>query len=100
MYQYQYIWYLAVSKAVAVHMEKRRKEKFANIGSVVGYSSIPFAGVYCLSKAAVHSISDTLRLKLKLFDIQVVVVAPGQITSNIDNAGVEHVRVLEGKKCL
>jgi short-subunit dehydrogenase len=91
---------LAVSKAVAIHMAKRGQGKIVNIGSVVGYSSTPWAGIYSLSKAAVHSMSDTLRLELKPFGIQVIVVAPGAITSNIGNAGAEHVNVPQGIKCL
>jgi short-subunit dehydrogenase len=37
-----------------------------------------FKGIYALSKAAVHSMSDTLRMELKPFGIQVTVVAPGK----------------------
>ncbi|CAO3641905.1 unnamed protein product [Mucor hiemalis] len=86
---------LAVSREVALHMAKRGRGKIVNIGSVVGYSSTPWAGIYALSKAAVHSMSDTLRLELKPFGIQVVVVAPGAITSNFGNAGAKLVQVPE-----
>ncbi|KAI9360575.1 hypothetical protein BD770DRAFT_384404 [Pilaira anomala] len=86
---------LKVSRAVATHMAKRGKGKIVNIGSVVGYTSTPWAGIYALSKAAVHSMSDTLRLELKPFGIQVVVVAPGAITSNFGNAGAKLVSVPE-----
>lgn len=69
---------LAVTRVVAKHMAKRNKGKIVNIGSVVGYVSTPWAGIYCLSKAAVHSMSDTLRMELKPFNITVSVVAPGK----------------------
>lgn len=36
-----------------------------------------YLGIYALSKAAVHSMSDALRLELKPFGVQVIVVAPG-----------------------
>ncbi|CEI99917.1 Putative NAD-binding protein (Fragment) [Rhizopus microsporus] len=68
-------------RAVAVHMAKRKRGKIVNIGSVVGYTSTPWAGIYALSKAAVHSMSDTLRMELKPFGIQVTVVAPDNTSS-------------------
>ncbi|RCH97097.1 hypothetical protein CU097_012945 [Rhizopus azygosporus] len=87
---------LAMCRAVAVHMAKRKKGKIVNIGSVVGYTSTPWAGIYALSKAAVHSMSDTLRMELKPFGIQVTVVAPGAIRSNIGAAGEAGNLVPEG----
>lgn len=35
---------LKVTRAVAKHMAKRGKGKIVNIGSVVGYTSTPWAG--------------------------------------------------------
>jgi NAD(P)-dependent dehydrogenase (short-subunit alcohol dehydrogenase family) len=77
---------------------------------------LSFKGIYALSKAAVHSMSDTLRLELKPFNIQVTVIAPGNkknhlsiihlfshthkiggITSNFGKAGESQVSVPEGK---
>ncbi|KAI8647254.1 hypothetical protein BD408DRAFT_408859 [Parasitella parasitica] len=86
---------LAMSKAVALHMAKRGSGKIVNVGSVVGYAATPWAGIYSLSKAALHSMSDTLRLELKPFGIQVVVVAPGSIKSNFGSAGAKTVDIPE-----
>lgn len=36
---------LRVSRAVAIHMANRGKGKIVNIGSVVGYTSTPWAGM-------------------------------------------------------
>jgi 1-acylglycerone phosphate reductase len=36
---------LSVCRAVAVHMAKRGEGKIVNIGSVVGYTSTPWAGM-------------------------------------------------------
>lgn len=87
---------LAMCKAVAVHMAKNKYGKIVNIGSVVGYATTPWAGIYALSKAAVHSMSDTLRLELKPFGIQVTVVAPGAIKSNFGTNAVRDNVVPEG----
>ncbi|MFA5677267.1 MAG: SDR family oxidoreductase [Pseudomonas sp.] len=56
-----------------------------NIGSVSGVTTTPFSGVYCASKAALHSLSDALRLELAPFGISVLTVQPGAIASEFGN---------------
>ena len=53
-----------------------------NIGSVSGLLVTPFAGAYCASKAAVHALSDALRLELAPFGIELMEVQPGAIASS------------------
>jgi len=53
----------------------------ANIGSVSGILTTPFSGAYCASKAAVHSVSDALRMELRPFAINVACLRPGTIAS-------------------
>ena len=53
-----------------------------NIGSVSGVLVTPFAGTYCASKAAVHALSDALRMELNPFGIRVMEVQPGAIASS------------------
>ncbi|EGG17332.1 hypothetical protein DFA_08327 [Cavenderia fasciculata] len=73
------------TNAVAKHMIAQKSGVILCVGSIVGLTSTPFAGMYCASKAAVHSWSDSLRLELIPFNIKVVVVMPGSITSEISN---------------
>ena len=56
-----------------------------NMGSVSGVTTTPFSGVYCASKAALHSLSDALRLELAPFGISVLTVQPGAIASEFGN---------------
>ncbi|WP_430462849.1 SDR family oxidoreductase [Thalassolituus sp. LLYu03] len=66
-----------------------------NIGSVSGILTTPFSGAYCATKAALHSLSDALRMELAPFHIQVVTVQPGAIQSKFgDNSLANLARIL------
>jgi NAD(P)-dependent dehydrogenase (short-subunit alcohol dehydrogenase family) len=59
----------------------------ANIGSISGIATTPFAGAYCASKAALHALSDAMRMELEPLGVRVVTVQPGGIKSKFgDNA--------------
>ena len=67
---------------------RQSKGLVVNIGSVSGILVTPFAGAYCASKAAVHALSDALRMELAPFGIRVMEVQPGAIASSFArNAG-------------
>jgi NAD(P)-dependent dehydrogenase (short-subunit alcohol dehydrogenase family) len=69
---------------------RRAKGLVVNIGSVSGVLVTPFAGAYCASKAAVHALSDALRMELAPFGVRVMEVQPGAIASSFArNAGHE-----------
>ncbi|MGY5796515.1 SDR family oxidoreductase [Rheinheimera faecalis] len=57
----------------------KSKGLIVNIGSVSGVLTTPFAGVYCASKAALHSLSDALRMELAPLGVRVLTVQPGAI---------------------
>ncbi len=60
---------------------RHRRGLVVNIGSVSGVLVTPFAGAYCASKAAVHALTDALRMELAPFGIRVMEVQPGAIAS-------------------
>ena len=74
---------LGLTQAVFPHMAQRRTGRIVNIGSVVGLLGTPFSGAYCASKAAVHMLSEVLRMEVSPFGIDVVVVQPGGVRSSI-----------------
>ena len=81
------IGHIALIKACAPHMIKRRSGLIVNIASISGVCATPFAGAYCGSKAAVNLLSDSLRMELAPFGISVITVQPGSIRSSLgDNA--------------
>ncbi len=73
----------ALTRAVAPYMIKRRAGKIVNMSSVSGVLPTPFAGAYCSTKAALTALSDSLRMELAPFGIEVVTVQPGGIKSNL-----------------
>ncbi|XP_038902164.1 short-chain dehydrogenase PC-15-like [Benincasa hispida] len=88
---------LRMVQQVVPHMASRCSGVIVNVGSIVGNVPTPWAGSYCASKAAVHAMSHALRLELRPFGINVVMVMPGAIRSNFGSATVENVRSQEWK---
>ncbi|KAF5201349.1 Dehydrogenase/reductase SDR family member 7B [Thalictrum thalictroides] len=88
---------LRVVQQVVPYMAAHHKGIIVNIGSVVGLVPTPWAGSYCSSKAYVHAMSHTLRVELKPFGIDVVLVYPGAIRSNFGNAALERLKHQEWK---
>jgi NAD(P)-dependent dehydrogenase (short-subunit alcohol dehydrogenase family) len=65
----------------------------ANVGSILGHFTTPFAGAYCASKAAVHSLSDALRMELAPLGIRVVSIEPGRVRSRLGEHAAATVRL-------
>ena len=74
---------LAVAQQVAPVMKSQGAGLIVNVGSISGIVTTPFAGAYCASKAALHSLSEALRMELEPFGIRVITVQPGAIISSI-----------------
>lgn len=79
---------MALCKAALPLLRAAKKQALiVNIGSISGITTTPFSGVYCATKAALHSLSDALRMELAPFGIKVITVQPGAIQSKFgDNS--------------
>ncbi|XP_070810951.1 dehydrogenase/reductase SDR family member 7B isoform X1 [Pituophis catenifer annectens] len=74
---------LALTKALLPAMIKRRKGHIVTISSVQGKISIPFRSAYAASKHATQAFFDCLRAEVEQFNIEVTVVSPGYIQTNL-----------------
>lgn len=68
-----------MTQKVLPHMRARSSGAIVNISSIGGKISMPFGGWYHASKYAVEALSDSLRLELKPFGINVIIIEPGGI---------------------
>ena len=76
-------------------VKKNGSAVVANVGSIVGLFTTPFAAAYCSSKAAVHSLTDALRMELAPFGIHVVSIQPGGVRSSFGQHAEAAIRLPE-----
>ncbi len=77
---------LQCCRAVVPVMRKQGGGWIVNISSIAGEFGLPFRGVYCASKSALDSFSETLRMELSPARIRVSIVQPGDVRTNINNS--------------
>ena len=83
-----------VIKAVLPSMRLQNSGLIINITSIAGYMGLPYRGIYSASKGALELVTESFRMELKDFNIEVTNVAPGDFATNIA-AGRYHAPVLE-----
>jgi short-subunit dehydrogenase len=71
-------------------MRKAQSGKIINIGSISGKFSQPVNGAYCASKFAVEALTDSLRIELSGWNIQVSVIEPGPIDTCFARTSTEN----------
>ena len=77
-------------KATLPHMRAQGSGTIINISSVLGKAYNPLYGWYVSSKHALEGWSDVLRLEVEQFGIDVVIIEPGMIRTNIGNASAKY----------
>ena len=70
-----------LTQLVLPTMRAQRSGRIVNISSIGGKIGEPFGSWYHATKFAVEGLSDSLRMELRQFDIDVVVIQPGAIIS-------------------
>ena len=87
---------LAVTQAF-LPLLRQATGRIVNMSSISGLAASPFLGPYAASKFALEALSDALRLELRPWGIQVVLVEPGNIATPIWQKGLAFADQLEAK---
>lgn len=77
-----------LSQLVLPAMRSQRRGRIVNIGSMGGKLTFPGGGAYHASKYAVEAFSDAVRYEVSGFGVKVVLIEPGLITTNFDDAAL------------
>ncbi|MBE9461345.1 oxidoreductase [Dyadobacter subterraneus] len=87
-----------LTQLVLPYMRKQNSGKIVNITSTGGKLSSPLGGWYHASKYAVEALSDSLRMEVKQFGIDVIVIEPGAIKSEWGDIAMENLRKISAGK--
>jgi NAD(P)-dependent dehydrogenase (short-subunit alcohol dehydrogenase family) len=74
---------MALTRAMLPAMLARGSGRIVNVSSVSGRIPAPVLGAYHASKYALEALSDALRMEVAPFGVQVVVVEPGTIKTEL-----------------
>ena len=74
-----------LTQLVLPAMRHSRSGRIVNIGSMGGRITYPVGGFYHATKYAVEAISDALRVEVKPFGIDVILVEPGLVRTNFES---------------
>lgn len=73
-------------------MRKQGSGRIVNISSVAGRMAVGFGGWYNVTKYSVEALSDAMRMELKSFGIEVVLIEPGPIKTDWGLIAADHLR--------
>jgi NAD(P)-dependent dehydrogenase (short-subunit alcohol dehydrogenase family) len=72
-----------VTQAVLPHMRQRRRGRILMMSSITGLVTPPTHGAYSSSKHALEGLSNALRLEMYPFGVDVVLIEPGYIKTDM-----------------
>lgn len=80
---------MRLTQLVLPKMRQNKYGKIVNISSVGGKIALPLGGWYHASKFAIEALSDSMRMEVKPFGIDVIVIEPGGIKSEWGEIAME-----------
>lgn len=84
----------ALTKAVLPVMRQQQSGRIINTSSMSGKVYAPLSSWYHASKHALEGWSDCLRLEVKPFGIDVVIIEPGMIATAFGDVSIPHMKEL------
>ena len=86
-----------LSQLVIPHMREQRSGKIVNITSIGGKIVTPFGAWYHASKFAVEALSDAMRMELRPFGVDVIVIEPGGVKTEWGEIAMSNLVKVSGK---
>ncbi|WP_144551396.1 oxidoreductase [Bacillus mycoides] len=80
---------ISITQVVLPYMRKQKSGKIINVSSISGQVGFPGLSPYVSSKYALEGWSESLRLEVKPFGIDVCLIEPGSYNTNIWEVGQE-----------
>jgi len=78
-----YLGTVAITKALLPHFISNKKGHFVTITSLMGKFGSPYRSGYCGAKHALHGFFDVLRMEHQKDNINVTIICPGFIQTNV-----------------
>lgn len=82
---------LILSQALIPTMRDQGGGRILNVSSLGGRVAFPAGGMYSPSKFALEALSDVMRMELEAFNIKVIVIEPGPVTTDFFSVAGERV---------
>lgn len=80
---------IRVTSALIEHLKKQDAATVVNVSSVLGFVPMASAAVYCSTKAAMHSYTQSLRYKLRDSSVTVLELIPPWVRTDLLNSNNE-----------
>ncbi|MEV5570178.1 oxidoreductase [Spirillospora sp. NPDC052269] len=77
-------------------MRERGAGTIVNVSSIGGEIALPLGGWYYASKHALEAYSDTLRMEVEPFGVDVVIIQPGIIKTEFEDRTAQDLREISG----
>lgn len=85
-----------LAQLVLPHMRAQQSGTIVNVSSIAGEIALPLGSWYYAAKHALEALSDTLRMEVGQFGINVVIIQPGIIRTEFGATSAEQLRDFSG----
>ena len=86
-----------LTQLVLPYMRRQHAGKIVNVTSIGGKMAAPLGGWYHASKFAVEGLSDSLRIEVKPFGIDVILIEPGGVKTEWGGIAMDNLRKVSGE---
>ena len=81
-----------ITQEILPYMRAQKSGRIVNLASVAGHVTLAFGAWYNATKYALEAFSDALRMEVKPFGIDVVIIEPGAIRTDWGIIAADHLR--------